>query len=150
MPEAYQRRWIKLWVKECLIGTIREELTPEERGVWYDFLLLAGNSRIPGVICANVTTPLSTTRIGQILNTPEELINHCIQKFIASERITMINGLIHIANWEQYQFSDYDRQKPYRQKSRRGASDEYIPGTNIRKDDPDKYIKGKYGHMVKR
>jgi len=148
MPiDTYQRRWIKLWVKECLLGTIREDLIPEERGVWYDFLLLAGNSRIPGVICANATTPLSITRIGQILNTPEKLIERCIQKFTASERIAVKDGMISIANWEQYQFSDYDRQKPYRQRSRR--EDEYIPGTNVKSDDPDKFIKGKYGHMVK-
>jgi len=71
MPTSDGRRWIKLWVKECLMGTLREELSPEERSVWYDFLLLAGNSRVSGVICANEDTPLSLRRVSQILNAPE-------------------------------------------------------------------------------
>ena len=115
--EPIHRDWIKLWVKECLIGTIREDLTPEERGVWYDFLILAGHSRVPGIICANEETPLTMKRLAEILNTPMPLIKRCIEKFQHSERIVIDEyGLIHISKWERYQYSDYDRQKKYRQK----------------------------------
>ena len=48
------------------------------------------------------------------------------------------NG-IEILNWSKYQ-SEYDRQKPYREKSKRHPE----------KTDPDKYIKGQYGDMVRR
>jgi len=114
--EPYHRDWVKLWVKECLIGTIREDLTPEERGVWYDFLILAGHSRVPGVICANKDSPLSVKRISEILNTPQPLIERCISKFKASSRIDIDSkGCIHIQNWVRYQYSDYDRQKKYRE-----------------------------------
>ena len=114
--EPIHRDWIKLWVKECLIGTIREDLTPEERGVWYDFLILAGHSRVPGVICANEETPLTQKRLGEILNTPIGLIRRCIKKFQESSRIGIDErGLIHISKWEKYQYSDYDRQKKFRQ-----------------------------------
>ncbi len=116
--EPKHRDWVKLWVKEALLGTIREDLTPEERGTWYDFLLLAGNSRIPGVICANKTTPMPTKRIAGILNIDTTLVKRCTKKFKESGRITVdSNGVIHIVNWARYQYSDYDRQKPYRQKS---------------------------------
>jgi len=114
--EPKHRDWVKLWCKEALLGTIREDLTPEERGTWYDFLLLAGNSRIPGVICANQNTALPTKRIAGILNIEETLVKRCIKKFKESERITVDNnGVIYIVNWSRYQYSDYDRQKPYRQ-----------------------------------
>ena len=116
--EPKHRDWVKLWVKEALLGTIREDLTPEERGTWYDFLLLAGNSRIPGVICANKTTALPVKRIAGILNIDTTLVKRCIKKFKESERITVdSNGVITIVNWGRYQYSDYDRQKPYRKKT---------------------------------
>lgn len=115
--EPKHRDWVKLWIKESLLGTIREDLTAEERGMWYDFLLLAGNSRIPGIICANEDSPLPIKRIAGILNVTEELVNQSIQKFLKSGRITMDNqGIIRIVNWSKYQYSDYERQKPYRQR----------------------------------
>ena len=59
-----------------------------------------------------------------------------LDKCIKSKRIEMNGtGLIKITNWEKYQL-EYDRQKKSRQKKL--------------DDDPDKYIKGKYGHMVRR
>ena len=125
--EPKHRDWVKLWVKEALLGTIREDLTPEERGTWYDFLLLAGNSRIPGVICANQTTALPTKRIAGILNINEVLVKQCIKKFKDSGRITVDkNGVIAITNWSRYQYSDYDRQKPYRQKNIFEKNQDYL------------------------
>ncbi len=117
--EPRHRDWVKLWVKEALLGTIREDLTPDERGTWYDFLLLAGNSRIPGVICANQTTALPVKRIAGILNITESLVNRCTRKFLESGRITVDkNGVIAIVNWSRYQYTDYDRQKPWRDRQR--------------------------------
>ena len=115
--EPRHRDWIKLWVKEALLGTIREDLAPEERGTWYDFLLLAGNSRLPGVICANEDTPIPVKRIAGILNISDGLVKRCLEKFKASGRIEVDSkGLIRIVNWGKYQYTDYDRQKPWRQK----------------------------------
>lgn len=126
--EPKHRDWVKLWIKEALIGTIREDLTPAERGTWYDFLLLAGNSRIPGVICANETTAMPTKRIAAILNIEESLVISCIEKFKASGRIAVDeNGLIHIAKWGKYQYSDYDRVLKYRQRKKAEAQH---PGEN--------------------
>lgn len=119
MREPSKRLWIKLFIKECLIGTIREDLTPSERGLWYDFLILAGYSRVPGVICANENTPIPHKRIAAILNVPLPLVNQCLKKFKQSGRIKIdTHGLIHILNWEKYQYSDYDRQKIYREKAK--------------------------------
>ena len=115
MAEPKHRDWIKLWIKESLLGTIREDLTPDERSLWYDFLLLAGNSRIPGIICANEDAPLPIIRIAGILNVPTELVTRGIEKFRKSNRIEVDDkGIIHIVNWDKYQYSEYDRQKPYR------------------------------------
>jgi len=117
-PSEFKRKWIKLWIDECLTGTIREDVTPEERSVWYDFLLLAGRNRPPGCISANDKTPLTPKRLASILNIPVLLLAKAVKRFEDSERIAIDStGIIHILNWDKYQYSDYDRQKPYRQKS---------------------------------
>jgi hypothetical protein len=113
----FRRKWIKLWCDECLTGTIREDLRPDERSVWYDFLLLAGRNRPPGCVSANEDTPLSPPRLAAILNIPQPLLERAVKKFEESGRIERdLRGIIHIVNWAKYQFSDYDRQKPWRQK----------------------------------
>jgi len=118
-PSNFKRKWIKLWIDECLTGTVREDLSPEERSVWYDILLFAGRNRPAGHISANKTTPISRKRLAAILNIPLGLLNRSIKKFEESERISINSkGIIRITNWDKYQFTDYDRQKPYRQKSR--------------------------------
>lgn len=117
MPPRNDRRpWIKLFVDECLRGTIREELTAEERGIWYDFLVLAGANRIRGRISANETQGYSAARVASILNVRENTVSRCVGKFLEQGRITVDeNDVISISNWEGYQYSSYDRQKPYRE-----------------------------------
>lgn len=138
-PSNFKRKWIKLWIDECLTGTVREDLSPEERSVWYDFLLVAGRNRPPGCISANENTPITPRRLASILNIPVPLINRAIRKFKKSGRIEVrSNGIISIINWGKYQFTDYDRQKQYRGKPKSApeittytyemfeADDEYI------------------------
>ena len=134
----FKRKWIKLFIDECLTGTIREDLTPTQRSIWYDFLLLAGRNRPPGAISANETTAISTQRLAAWLNVPVSIITVAKRKFVASGRITISDdSIIHIVNWDKYQYTDYDRQKPYREKK-------------AQEKDPDKYTSGKFGHLVAR
>jgi len=145
MAKGWRRSWVKFWVSECLDGSIREELTSAERGVWYDLIIYSAKCRVPGVISANETQPISRYRLAGILNITEELLNSTIEKCVNSKRLEVDKaGLIYIVNWKKYQ-SESDRVRSYQRKG-----DKFIPGTDIRSDDPDKYIKGKFGHMVKR
>ena len=145
MAKGWRRSWVKFWVSECLDGSIREELTSAERGVWYDLIIYSAKCRVPGVISANETQPISRYRLAGILNITEELLNSTIEKCVNSKRLEVDKaGLIHIVNWKKYQ-SESDRVRSYQRKGGK-----FIPGTDIRSDDPDKYIKSKFGHMVKR
>lgn len=128
------RRWIKLWVRESLTGTIRFDFTPAERGVWYDLLALAGNCRLEGVIAAGAGSPYPHSWIAGTLNIPLELLEATLTKCEKSGRVKENTDGIHILSWARYQ-SEYERQKPYRQ-------------AKTRDDDDNKYLKGKYGHMV--
>ncbi len=115
------RKWIKLWVQECLTGTMRFDFLPEERGVWYDLLILAGNCRLDGIIAAGPNKPYPHNWIAGTLNIPPELLEETLKKCELSDRISENCDGIHILNWKRYQ-SEYDRQKPYR-KAKKGKPD---------------------------
>jgi len=131
----WRRTWVKMWVNECLEGSIRFDFTAAERGVWYDLILMAGRCRIPGIISANEKSPYPHSYIAGILNVDIELLESTLAKCKASGRILESDKGIELVNWEHYQ-SEYQRQKKYRDKKR--------------EEDSDKYIKGKYGHRVQR
>lgn len=132
----WRRTWVKMWVNECLQGTIRFDFGPDERGVWYDLIILAGNCRIPGIISPNGNSPYPHKYIAGLLNIDLELLEKTLEKCQASGRIEETEQGIKLVNWEHYQ-SEYERQKPYRQAKKV-------------EDDPDKFTKGKLGHMVHR
>ncbi len=73
--------------------------------------------------------------IAHELHINEELLERTLGKCKAEGRLTENEHGIYITNWSAYQ-SEYDRQKPYRQKGKT--------------DDPDRFIKGKFSHIVKR
>jgi hypothetical protein len=52
-----------------------------------------------------------------ILNVPEGILADAIEKLEQTGRVSIKkSGVITINNWEKYQYTDYDRQKQYRQK----------------------------------
>lgn len=125
MAKGWKRAWVKMWVSECLDGSIREELEADERGVWYDLIIYSAKCRVPGVVSANETQPVSRWRLAGILNISEELLNRTIEKCVHSDRIWLdAQGLLHIRNWEKYQ-SESDRVRKY-QKKKQQSFDDYV------------------------
>jgi len=108
-------KWIKLHTIPSLTGSIRFDLTPAERGVWYDLLLLAGLSRNPGHLQVSEDKPYPLKYIASQLRIPIPLLQTTLNKCKTEGRITEDEQGIHITNWKNYQ-SEYDRQKEYRQK----------------------------------
>lgn len=113
MP-GWKRTWVKFWVDECLDGTVREELEADERGVWYDLIIISARGRKAGIISANETQAISRQRLAGILNISLELLERTLKKAVEQKRIKIDGaGLIEITNWKKYQ-SEYQRQKRYR------------------------------------
>ncbi len=137
------RTWIKLYCAECIRGSIRTTLTPAERSVWYDLLLMAGDSRVDGVICATKGVPYPHRHIANTLAIPLPLLQSCLKKFKEQERVTEDGEGIHILKWHLYQ-RPYQTKTPWPEEQTEPEDKEPTP------EDPDKYIKGKYGHMVRR
>jgi hypothetical protein len=124
------RSWIKVYVNEWMNGTMRFQMTTEQRALWVDLLVLAGESRYPnlGVIAPGETNgkldayPLSWIA-GRCLVT-EAFLKDTLVVLEQQDRIRNADGVIYIKNWAKYQ-SEYVRQLPSRlaaKKRRAGQS----------------------------
>lgn len=107
------KKWIKLWIAENLRGTIRWDFTAEERGVWYDLLAIAGESRHEGYLAANTEYEYPDTWIAATLNIPLKLLQRVVAKCEATDRIERTESGLRIVNWSKYQ-SEYERQAKYK------------------------------------
>ena len=113
-PMERRRRWIKLYPVECLEGSIRYQLEPDERGVWYDLLNFAAVCSISGLISDRDGRPYPHSFIANRLNIPLELLERTLTKCFAEKRMTEDASGIHLNNWAYYQ-SEYDRVKGFQQ-----------------------------------
>jgi len=125
-PNGGRRKWIKIWTENWLEGTVRFNCNHKERAVWVDLLVLAGRSRMPGMICAgkdgNATVGLPALRLAGIVDVPEVELLTMLQKFERQGRIELRYDeerrlIIFIKNWAAYQ-ADYSKQARYRAKKR--------------------------------
>jgi len=126
--------WVKLHINGWLHGSIRWQLEADERGVWADLIAMAGQCLSGGRICDNDGRPYPRDFIANQLNIPQELLDRTVAKCRREGRLEDRDDMIILTNWKVYQ-SEYERQKQYRGK---------------KEDDPEKFVKGKYGHMVRR
>ena len=127
--------WVKFHITGWLHGSIRWQLEADERGVWADLIVLAGECLAGGKICDNDGVGYPMPFIANQLNIPLELLGRTVAKCKHEGRLADRDDMLEIVHWTTYQ-SEYERQKPYREKAKSA--------------DPDKYVKGKLGHMVKR
>jgi len=115
-----KRTWIKLYPVDCLEGSIRWQLESDERGAWYDLLNYSALCAIPGLIADKDGRPFPHSFIANRLNITQELLKRTLKKCIEEGRIEENDSGIHIVNFEAYQ-SEYERQKPYREKKKSEA-----------------------------
>lgn len=111
--------WFRLYSKGWLTGTIRADLSIEQRSVWTDLLAMASESRVRGVICRAKGIPYDRAYIANFLGVSLELLNSTIEKGLGdkndmddSHRIELDDaGCIVIANWDKYQTTPAEKQK---------------------------------------
>jgi len=120
-----KRPWIKLHIIPCLEGSIRHQLDPAQRGVWYDLILFAGIQPEPGLIADSDQRPYPHSFIASRLNIELGLLDETLKACRVEGRITEDEHGIKIVNWKVYQ-SEYQRQKPYREKERHGKKENKV------------------------
>lgn len=141
MPRGINKRtWVKLDCHGVLHGSINWLFTLEEQAVFLKLIPMAATyCKVPGIISDNEGQPLPKDFIAQELHCPLSVLESVIKKGADDNCIKeTLNGL-QLINFEHYQFTEYDRQRPYRERKKAVAQ-----------VDPDKFVKGKYGHLVKR
>lgn len=108
----------KSWCYDNLFGSLRHELNAAQRGTWNDFLDMAKISRVkPGLIAASEGIAYRHEWLAAFLNIPLQDLEDTIAILIKTKRIKDNSNGIEIINWYKYQ-TEYDRQKPYRQKEK--------------------------------
>lgn len=136
MPRKRKSRtWIKLDCEGILHGSINYLLSLDGQAIWVKMIALSevcgGRA---GFIEDNNENGLPLEYIAQELHCSIEQLKLVLEKMKSDGAIkTNGTGSIELVNFNHYQFTEYDRQKPYREA----------------KKEKEK-ITSKYDHMVKR
>lgn len=119
------RTWIKLDCYGVLHGSINFLLTLEEQAAWLKlipFSAICGGE--PGFIQDNEQKGLPHNYIAHELHCPLAVFESMLKKMKTDKAVSENGtGVIELVNFKAYQFTEYDRQKPYRDR-KKGATRE--------------------------
>lgn len=124
------RTWVKLDCEGILRGSINYLLSLEGQAIWIKLIayseICGGRA---GFIEDNNQKGLPHNYIAQELHCPVELLDEVITR-MEDDGAIKVNGTgsILLVNFKNYQFNEYDRQKPYRAKEGEGTQtfEEYV------------------------
>lgn len=106
-------KWLKLYTLEWLEGSIRVDLTAEERSVWADLLAMAGMCRNEGHIERSAGIPYTRHELATRFAVNIDIVNYTIDKCVKEGRIELNgDGTITISNWAKYQAIPSGKEKP--------------------------------------
>ena len=172
--------YFRLYSKGWLEGSIRQQLTIEERSVFADLLAFANECRERGVIARAPGIPFPRQYLADRFGVPLELLNSTIEKCSqdgndlkrhskSGHRIEVLpDGTLVITNWAEYQGVKEtqltDTPPPSKSEQARATANlleeltgKYSPQERAlrrrkveeeRRNDPNHYKRGKYGHLV--
>lgn len=113
--------WFKMHSKGWLDGSIRQQLTIEERSVWADLLAFANESRHRGVIARAPGIPFTRDYLAARFGVSVDLLNSTISKCSddanspdmpdGNRLEVQEDGTIVIGNWERYQAVPPDKKQ---------------------------------------
>lgn len=122
----FRRSWVKIWIHAWFDSSLRALCSNDERGIFADFLALAGKSRYNGIIAAGeeqgklVGYPMRIL-VALCISWSQEQLEAALAVHEMAGRIeverqelrTKETGyVIRITGWEKWQ-SEYDRTKKY-------------------------------------
>jgi hypothetical protein len=119
-----KRGWVVLR-KGWLTSSIHYRMTMEERFVFSMLIVLADEKGpVPGLISDNDCRAMPEDHLAHLCFAPLEVVQSTLQKGIEDESIFTNGHGVFLTHFKDYQFTEYDRQKKYREQWRdRGKQD---------------------------
>lgn len=109
-----RRTWVKLYVDQCLRGSMIAELNPTQRWMFVGLILMAGDSPIPGLVYRRkdengVPVGYSDAVLADTLGVEVEDVQPGLARMVEKSKVSVNpNGVISVCNWNKYQ-SEYER-----------------------------------------
>jgi len=125
MPRGVKRTWVKLDCHGVLHGSINWLFTLEEQAVFLKLIPMAATyCQTPGIISDNSGNPLPHEFIAHELHCPVEVLERVIAKGCGDSCLKETDEGLELTNFKHYQFTEYDRQRPYREAKKAQAVEE--------------------------
>ena len=119
-----KRGWIKL-SKSWLTSSINYRMELSEQAVFSKLMLLADDcGAVPGLISDNDFRAMPHDYLAHLACCPIEVFEATLQKAKDDESIFENGHGIFMIHFDDYQFTEYDRQRPYREEARKKLNEE--------------------------
>ena len=113
-----KRGWVKLG-KNWLTSSINYRMELGEIAVFSKLIVMGDEcGPVPGLISDNDFRPMPHDYLAHIACCPIEVFDEVIKKGIEDDSIFENSHGIFLTHFDDYQFTEYDRQKPSREKKR--------------------------------
>jgi len=156
MATRKSRHWIKWWSKETIWGSfMRSSVTA--LGFFVKVCCLSNESRYPGYLQAEYQVGMTHEQLASLMQMSlvefETELSHQMSNGVHRMEQDKF-GVIKILKWDTFQsIPSYDGNPDTVEQTEMQPTMEQLPsrrkGNRPQDDtDPDKYIKGKHGHMV--
>lgn len=141
------RSWVRLDCQGILHGSINYIYALDEQAVFIKMIAMAEVYGLePGLISDNDGRALPKEYVAHELHCSLEVLNSVIAKGSVDKSIEVNDSGIRLLNFDLYQFTEYDRQKPYRVKK---ESKKYGEFNNVfLTDEEHQKLKDQFGAEV--
>lgn len=136
-----KRGWVVLR-KSWLTSSINYRMELAEQAVFSKIIVMADEfGPVPGLISDNDLRPMPHDYLAHVACCPIDVFESCLGKAAKDDSIYENSHGIFVTHFDEYQFTEYDRQKPWRQLQRERKN---MP-------DPGKFAnQGRFDAVVKR
>jgi len=97
-------RWIRLWIKETIMGSTFQELNSLERGVWFSLLVMSADGLTPGIVEIRKGVPWKLPALASYINVAEDDLRSSLDKLKQVNKVEILpDGRIAVVNFNKYQ-----------------------------------------------
>jgi hypothetical protein len=132
-----KRGWVVLR-KSWLTSSINYRMGLDEIAVYSKIIVMADEfGPVPGLISDNDCRPMPHDYLAHQACCPIDVFESCLEKAKQDDSVYENSHGIFVTHFDEYQFTEYDRQKPYREKQK------------ARQIDPEKFNHGRLQAVVR-